>query len=97
MERALESYEQRLIQMAKELEHFGLSAEQALDAVKIKSLFRRTIDQYIEQHLIYNHNNGKINTHLEELGEGRNPTYCKRTEADRSAVENPFGRVVQIC
>lgn len=32
MERALESYEQRLIQAAKELEHFGLSSEQAWEA-----------------------------------------------------------------
>lgn len=53
MERALESYEKRLIQAAKELDHYGLSSEQAWeDATKIKSLFRRTLDQHVNQNHI---------------------------------------------
>lgn len=53
MERAPESYEHKLIQAVKELEHFGLSSEQAWeDATKIKLLFRRTLDQNIDQHIL---------------------------------------------
>lgn len=57
MERALESYELRLRQMALELEHFGHDASSVWRELHdVKSCFRRTLDQHVEQRIIDKYN-----------------------------------------